>query len=291
MTKPTTVREFFNKFPSDDKCLEHLFDVRYGQGHTCPKCERSARWYKIEAERAYSCQWCGNHLHPTVGTLFEKSRTPLQLWFYAIFLFTTTRHGVAAKELQRQLGVTYKTAWRMGQMIRQHMAEVDGDAPIGGAGEIVEVDETYIGGYKKGAMGGVGKAVLIGMVEKNGDIITKVIPNRTHHIVREAVSDAVEPGSELHTDEFAAYKFMGPEYGHEAVNHSKDEYVRADGVTTNTIEGAFSHFKRSIAGTHTSVSKKYLERYAKEFEFRFNRRSCSQTMLSELLSTFEKPNV
>ncbi len=143
--KATTLKQFFNKYPSDDACLEHLFNVRFGQCHECPKCKRSAKWYPIKAERAYSCQWCGHHIHPTVGTLFEKSRTSLQLWFYAMFLFTTTRHGVSGKELQRQLGVTYKCAYRMGQQIRKHMALVDGEKPLFGS---IEVDETYVGGYR-----------------------------------------------------------------------------------------------------------------------------------------------
>ena len=144
--KPLTIREFFKEFPDDETCLQHLFNVRFGQGYSCPKCERPSNWYRIKAERAYSCQWCGHHLHVTVGTPFEQTRTPLQLWFYAIFLFTTTRHGVSAKELQRQLGVTYKTAWRMGHEIRKHMAQVDGNDPIGGIGKTVQIDETLVGG-------------------------------------------------------------------------------------------------------------------------------------------------
>jgi len=130
--KNLTVQQFFKKFPDDEACLKHLFDVRFGQGHSCPKCGRSAKWYRIKAERAYSCGHCGHHLHPTVGTLFAKSRTSLQLWFYAIYLFTTTRHGVSAKELQRQLGVTYKCAWRMGHEIRKHMTDIDGEPPLSG---------------------------------------------------------------------------------------------------------------------------------------------------------------
>jgi len=104
-----------------------LFDVRFGQSHECPKCEKGTKWHRIKAERAYSCQSCGHHLHPTVRTIFEGSRTSLQSWFYAIYLFTSSRHGVPAKELERQLGVTYKTAWRMGHKIREHMAAVDGE--------------------------------------------------------------------------------------------------------------------------------------------------------------------
>ena len=159
-----TVQDFFKRFPDDETCLSHLFETRFGQGHTCSKCERSAKWYRIKAERAYSCQWCGHHLHPTVGTPFAKSRTSLQLWFFAIFLFVKSRNGVSAKELERQLGVTYKTAWRMGHKIREHMAAVDGDTPIGGSGKIVQIDETYIGGYKRGGQGGVGKAIVLAMV-------------------------------------------------------------------------------------------------------------------------------
>jgi transposase len=165
--KPSiTIRAFFQQFPNDEACLAHVFEARFGQGRACPKCERKANWYRIKAERAYSCQWCGHHLHPTAGTPFEDSRTPLQLWFYAIYLFTTSRHGVPAKELERQLGVTYKTAWRMAHHIRMHMENIDGDFPLFGE---IEVDETYVGGQRKGpaAKGRslVNKAVVFGMLQ------------------------------------------------------------------------------------------------------------------------------
>jgi transposase len=120
----------------------------------CPSCERASKWFRIKTERAYSCQFCGHHLHPTVGTPFEQTRTPLQLWFYAIYRFATTRHGVPAKELQRQLGVTYKTAWRMAGLICEHMADVDGDGVLGDPWEAVEIDETYVGGVRKGGKRG-----------------------------------------------------------------------------------------------------------------------------------------
>lgn len=136
-TKSQNIAQFFKQFPTDEACLNHLFNVRFSQGHECPSCERPSNWYRIKAERAYSCQWCGYHFHPTVGTPFEQTRTPLQLWFYAIYLFTTTRNGVAAKELERQLGVTYKTAWRMAGLIREHMAPVGGDGVLGGVWQSV----------------------------------------------------------------------------------------------------------------------------------------------------------
>ena len=283
--KQTNVRQFFAQFPSDEACLEHLFNVRFGQGHECPKCERAAKWYRLQSEQAYSCQWCGHHLHPMVGSIFEKSRTPLQLWFYAIFLFTTTRNGVAAKELQRQLGVTYKTAWRMAGLIREHMAAVDGDETLGGQ---VEVDETFVGGYLPGGQGGKGKAIVMGMLEKGGDVITQVIPDRTAKTLMGEIHEHVEPASEVHTDEHKGYAPLtrSHNFKHGTVNHLEKEYVGGAGETTNSIEGFFAQLKRTIAGTHISVSDKHLWKYAKECEYRFNRRMEPELMLSELLSRF-----
>jgi transposase-like protein len=169
--QPQTIREFFKQFPDDEACLQHLFEIRFGQGYECPKCERPSNWYRIEAERAYSCQWCGHHLHVMVGTPFEQTRTPLQLWLYAIFLFTTTRNGVAAKELERQLGVTYKTAWRMASLIREHMANVDSDeVMLVGPDQVGEIDKTIVGGSVSGkAQGYIGNdTVVVGMLERDG---------------------------------------------------------------------------------------------------------------------------
>jgi len=205
MTKPQTIREFFKQFPDDEACLAHLFNVRFGQGFECPSCERASKWFRIKAERAYSCQFCGHHLHPTVGTPFEQTRTPLQLWFYAIYLFTTTRNGVAAKELQRQLGVTYKTAWRMAHLIRQHMAEVDGDSPIGGAGEHVEIDEAFIGGEVRGKGSGYrgNKTTVVAMVERGGEVVTRVVDDLRQPAMHKVVQDHVLPGTTISTDMYA----------------------------------------------------------------------------------------
>ena len=286
--KQTNVRQFFQQFPSDEACLEHLFNVRFGQGHECPKCKRAAKWYRLKSEQAFSCQWCGHHIHPMVGSIFEKSRTPLQLWFYAIFLFTTSKHGVSGKELQRQLGVTYKTAWRMAALIREHMAAIDGEAPLGGKGKVVEVDETFVGGKTKGMDWRKRKTVVMGMIERDGDAMLKVVPDQTHSSLIPQIKENVKPGSEIHTDELRTYqkKFNPAEYTRKTVNHGEGEYAKPDGTSTNQIESFFNHLKKSIAGTHTSVSRKHLERYVKEFEYRFNRRMRPETMLDELLSRF-----
>jgi transposase len=269
--KPITLRQFFKQFPDDQSCLEHLFNVRFGQGHKCPKCEREAKWYPIKSERAYSCQWCGHHIHPTVGTLFEKSRTSLQLWFYAIYLFTTTRHGVSGKELQRQLGVTYKCAYRMGQQIREHMANVDGESPLSGH---VEIDETYIGGKRPGkrGRGAAGKAVIFGMMQRDGDVMTHVVPNVKRKTLRPIIDANVETGSTVNTDELKTYHGLDEAgYIHDTVNHGAGEYVNGE-THVNSLEGYWAHLKKSIRSTHIHVSGKHLAKYAKEFEYRFNSR-------------------
>ena len=290
MTKQT-VRDFFNQFPNDDACLAHLFDVRYGDNHTCPKCGKSGGWHRLKSVKAFSCQSCGHHLHPMAGTIYEGSTTPLQLWFYAMFIFTKSRNGVSGKELQRQLGVTYKTAWRMGHKIREHMARVDGDEPLGGSGKVVEVDETFIGGYKKGGQGGKGKTIVLGMIENDGEVITNVIKDRGTLEIMPNIQEHVLPETEIHTDELAAYRAIprvAQNYTHKTVEHVSKEYVGPEGQTTNSIEGFFMHLKRTIKGTHIWVSPKHLNKYLGEAEFIYNRRNNPSAILTDLLNGYPK---
>jgi transposase-like protein len=286
--KPLTVRDFFKQFPDDETCLNHIFESRFGQGYECPKCEKATKWHRIKAERAYSCQYCGHHLHPTVGTPFEKTRTPLQLWFYAIYLFTTTRHGVSAKELQRQLGVTYKTAWRMGHEIREHMADVDGDTPLSGH---VEVDETYIGGKERGVMGRPTqktskKTAVIGMIQRDGEVITKVIPDVKSKTLIPHIENNIEKGSTVSTDELQSYRVLKSKgYQHGKVHHARDQWVNGE-HHTNSIESYWSQLKRSVRSTHIHVSRKHLQKYLNEFEYRFNARENPASMFPELVSSY-----
>jgi hypothetical protein len=144
--KMSNVRAFQKRFPDEDACLNHLMRTRFGERFTCFKCQKQATYYRVKARRSFECEHCGYQVYPTAGTPFEKTRTSLRDWFYVMFLFCTTRNGVAAKEVERQLGVTYKTAWRMCRLIRLYMGYVDGDYPVGGHGKTVEVDETFVGG-------------------------------------------------------------------------------------------------------------------------------------------------
>ncbi len=286
MAKAPTVQDFFNKFPTDETCLEHLMMLRFGNPLDCPKCEAEGQFAKLKKLPAYACPTCGHHIHPMVGTPFERSRTPLQKWFYAMYLFTTSRHGVPAKELQRQLGVTYKTAWRMGHELRKYMAGVDGDPPLGGH---VEADETYIGGRRAGGKrgrGAPGKTVVFGMVERGGDVMTRVVPNVRKATLERHILENIKGGATVSTDELKSYaKIARLGYDHGTVNHSADQWV--DGIHhTNSIEGFWSQIKRSIRGTHIHVSRKHLSKYLGEFEFRYNLRHAPETMFARLLMSF-----
>ena len=288
MTKPLSVIEFFKQFPDDDVCLDHLMETRFGKKSTCQKCGKDSKFHRVKGRPVYSCQWCAHQISPMAGTPFERSTTPLQKWFYAIYLFTTSRHGVPAKELQRQLSVTYKTAWRMGHEIRKYMGNVDGDPPLSGH---VEIDETYIGGKGRWEVGmpnpkHTKKTIVLGMVERGGDIMTRVVPDVKKvslipHIVRN-----VEMSSTVSTDELRSYgrlKALG--YKHGTVEHGAEEWRK--GIHhTNSIEGFWARLKLSTRGTHIHVSRKHLPKYLAEFEFRYNMRSVPTLMFYHLLESF-----
>jgi len=287
MTKGPTLRQFLDTFPTEDSCLEHLKLVRFGEAHDCEGCGVEAKFYRIKKRRSYGCEHCGHQVYPTAGTPFHRTRTSLRDWFYVMFMFCTTRNGVAAKEVERQIGVTYKTAWRMCHEIRKYMAIVDGDTPLGGEGDVVEIDETFIGGYEKGAMGGKGKAIVLGMKERNGDVITRVVSDRTSRTLLPQIAANVLPATEVHTDELNGYNRVSMVgFMHKRINHRAKEYVGKDGTTVNGIEGFWAQLKRSINGTHIHVSPKHLSKYLGEFEFRHNWRNHPEMMLSELMTSF-----
>jgi transposase-like protein len=202
-----------------------------------------------------------------------------------MYLFTSSRHGVAAKELERQLGITYKTAWRMAHQIRKYMAKVDGDSSLSGH---VEADETLIGGKRTGirGRGAQGKTAVFGMVERGGHIIAKVVPDTKKRTLQSLIKIHVKEGSTISTDEFAVYDRLGEAgFKHGHVHHNIQKYV--NGVNhVNTLEGFWSQIKRSIKGTHVHVSGKHLSKYLGEFEFRYNMRSTPSLMFSRLLKAF-----
>lgn len=284
---PFSVREFFERFPSDDACLEHIMEVRYGLRHTCEKCGVvDSTFHKLTGRPAYSCAHCGHHIYPCAGTIFQDTRTPLQSWFYAIYLFVATRHGVSGKELQRTLGVTYKTAWRMGDQIRKLMNEANGFAMLRGH---IEADEAFIGGRRHGksGRGAEGKTIVLGMKQRGGRMVAEVIPNVKERTLRERVRKHIKEGSTVSTDEYVSYRLLKKAgYQHGVVRHGINEYARRDGDVNhhvNSVEGFWGLFKRSIRSTHIHVSPKYMDRYLGEFTFRANHREMKNAMFDLLI--------
>lgn len=288
--KPPTRKDFDKRFPDDDACLEHLKLIRYGQTTHCQsaKCAgRIARYYRTTGRRSYTCEHCGFQIYPTAGTPFHASRTSLKDWFFVMFLFCASRNGVAAKEVQRQIGVTYKTAWRMCHMIRQYMGFVDGDYPVGGSGSGgVEMDETFVGGKDK--QGEDDKKVVVGIIERGGDLVTRQVPNRHGYWIHRLMESHIKPGGRVFTDEARHYVHAPEKFNVETVNHKQKEWTRGD-AHTNNIEAFWNILKRGINGTYIAVSSRHLQKYLWEFEFRHNLRKSPHLMLDTLLLAFPKP--
>lgn len=264
-----TKHQFDQEYSTEDACLEAIFQRRYGDVDTCPSCGViGTKFYRVSGRKCYACEWCGYQRHPLAGTIFHKSSTPLKSWLYAIYLFSVSKNGVAAKELERHLGVTYKTAHRMARQIRSLMDET---GKIGGTGSIIEADETYYGkrAPKKGPR--PDKSAVLGVVERGGAIRTKVVPKSTGETIHRFLYDSVDPSSELYTDESPLYTWTGKVMIHETITHAKGEYARGS-VSTNTIEGFWGQVKRSISGTYHFVSPKYLQLYVAEFAWRYSHR-------------------
>ena len=194
-----SVRQFFARFPNDEACLEHIMSVRHGLRRTCRKCGViDSTFHRLAKRPAYACAHCGDHVYPCAGTVFQDTRTPLTVWFYAIYLFVTTRHGVSGKELQRQLGVTYKTAYRIGMQIRKLIGGVDEFVALKGH---VEIDEAYVGGRYSGprGRGALNKTIVVGLKERGGPMVTEIVPDATKATLRKIVLETVQPRTTVST--------------------------------------------------------------------------------------------
>jgi transposase len=238
-----SLMEFMREFPDDESCLQYLWESRYsddGIHADCPKCDKRrvfVRYATTQQRQSWTCKACGHHIHPTAGTIFAKSSTSLQLWFYAIYLITSTRCGISAKHLERELGVTYKTAWRMFNLIRNKLMTQDDAILLDGA---VEADETWVGGKAKQfpkrtrQEHEARKASVFAAVERGGRIVAKATPDSRapYRHVREFVM----PTATLYTDDYVGYQRLAGEYDHHTINHSANVYVSGD-IHTQTIEG------------------------------------------------------
>lgn len=271
-----TLQDLQSDFPNDDACLEWLVNFRFPEGITCKVCQKVTKHYKESGRRSYACGVCGNHLHPTAGTIFHKSRTPLTLWFQAMHRMSTTRAGYPATQLQRESGVTYKTAWRMLHQLRSMMQPPERKL----AGE-VEIDETYIHAnvFKRSSARKrygwdarrTGEVVL-GMVERGGAVKVWHISNPGARVIIPLIQAHVASGTLIHTDGLLAYRKL-PMWGYEHrwTEHGKGQFYTPDSYTQN-IENVWSHFKRGIR-VYRHIGKEYVQNYANEYAWRYSNRN------------------
>ncbi len=300
--------EFMRDFPDDPTCLEWLWRSRFASDGThahCPKCEAERafkRYATAQRRHSWTCTGCGHHIQPTAGTIFHKSSTSLHLWFYAMYLMTSTRCGISAKQLERELGCTYKTAWRMYNLIRNELMDQDDDVMLSGE---VEMDETLIGGKLRNSdrrawadikepwlrtraahmAADEKKTMVFGMVERGGKVSATIVPSRRLSTLGKHVEARVLPASTVFTDELPTYTGIAHKggYEHKRVHHNASVYVEGD-AHTQTIEGFWSLVKRGIGGTHHAVSAKWLQGYLNEYVWRYNRRNDGRAMFALLLA-------
>ncbi len=278
--KTYTIKHFDQQFPNDDVCLDFLKNSRWPKGVFCPNCQKITPHYRITKRKVYCCEFCGHTVSPTSGTIFHKSDTPLRSWFHAIFLMASTKTGISAKQLERELGVTYKTAWRIFKQIRKLMDE--NVNPLTGQ---VEVDETYIGGKHSGrrGRGASGKTVVMGLTERQGNAIAKIVSDIKTRTLLPMIWKNVSRNSTVFTDELPSYNHVAKlGYSHEIVQHCAKQYVRGN-AHVNTVESLWSTIKRGIDGVNHSVSPLYLQSYLDSYVFRYNHRKDETSMFLSLL--------
>jgi len=287
-----TFKQFQEEYPNDAACLARIMEIQYGGDEThCQVCDKRMKFHPMGQRRAYACQGCGHHIYPCAGTIFHKSRTKLTLWFFAMYLLTSTRHGVAAKEIERQTGVTYKCAWRICHELRKLMASAD--ANNGGPLSVhIEIDETFVGGVAKGGATKrmTNKTIVLGMVQRGGKIVAGPIPNANSDTLESIIDANVERGSTISTDEWGGYTDLRRRYMHDTVNHSAKEYTRSI-HHVNTLESHWSLFKRAVKGTHVHISTKHAWKYVSEFSYRRNMRHSHSAMFNLLVHAFALPRV
>jgi transposase-like protein len=271
-------------FQDADKAREYLENLRWANGVTCPHCGVIGAHYLLKGKSTragvYKCVGCSDQFTVTVGTVFERSKIALNVWLMAVHLMCSSKKGISAKQLERTLGVTYKTAWFMSHRIREAMTNSPNDL-MGAKGEVVEVDETYWGNTHQSKIGklvgtiqgGAQKEKIVSLVQRGGEVRSFHVETVNAKTLKATMEKNISKEARIHTDAAYFYRKHGAEYAsHEYVNHSAHEYARGD-VTTNTVEGYFSILKRGLIGTFHHVGAQHLQRYVNEFDFRYNTRS------------------
>lgn len=278
-------------FVTEDAALDYLIKQRWPDGVKCLACDHG-KIYRIATRgktgkpcRLFECADCGLHFSATTGTLFHDSHLPLQKWYMAMALMGEAKKGISANQIARHIGIQYKTAWYLCHRIRRAMQELN-PTPLGGKGKVVGIDETYLGGRKlrKGVQAGRdNKVTVLGIAERGGRVHMQAIPNTQAAVIGPILASKLSPETEkVITDSHPSYSWLLPSDVHETTNHRK-ELEETGELSTKTIEGVFSLFKRGVIGSYHKLSKDHLDSYLQEFCWRFNRRGLQPLMFGEML--------
>lgn len=263
--------DFYNRFSNEQACLDYLEKIRWGDIRLCPHCS-SEKTYKFSSGKLFKCGTCRKQFTVRIGTIFGDSKIPLQKWFLIIYLATSLKKGISSIQVHKYAGVTQKTAWFMLQRIRYAIENNTYENKLSNDSEI---DETYIGGNRRGSKRGRGaehKTSVIGIAERQGEVRAQATADTTSRTVEKIVRENVEIGATIYSDEYPVYNCLDRQgFSHKACNHSAKQYVMGD-AHTNNIEGFWSHLKRGVDGIYHHVSRKHLNKYVKEYEYRYNTR-------------------
>jgi transposase-like protein len=292
MLQETNLVNLIAKFGgNDDKCRTYLEHLKWPEGPKCDLCGSKAT--KIANRPQYDCDSCHYQFSVTAHTIFHDSHLPLWKWFLATYLMVESKKGMSANQLKRTLEISYKTAWYLCHRIRKAMAEVDAPKLSG----TVEIDETWVGGSKRNIGGGNygNKVMVLGAIQRGGDVRIRIERRNqrpTKRLLHQFVAETTEPNTErIITDSASSYKGIADsDTKHETVNHMAKEWVRGD-VHTNTIEGVWSLFKRSIVGSYHQISTKHMDAYLDEFEWRFNQRDNQYLFRDTILRLLASPKM
>lgn len=278
---PQTLKQAIEYFSNPDNALEFIRDMRWGDSVTCPHCE-SKRISFISTRRIWTCLDCRKQFSVKVGTIFEDSAISIDKWLAAMWMIANAKNGVSSYEIARAIGVTQKSAWFMAHRVRAALQQGTLDKLSGE----VEADETYIGGKaenmhkskrerKVRGRGAVGKTIVMGILERKGEVRTQVIPDTSKDTLLPIIANNVEQGATVNTDANPSYEELKAAYVHGVVDHAV-EYVNGT-IHTNGIENYWSLFKRCIKGTHIHIEPEHIFRYLDEESFRFNRRTLTDS--------------
>lgn len=280
--------ELVKEFADEKKCRAYIEALRWPDGPECPRC-KNEKVYRIAGREQFVCSSCDYQFSATSGTIFHDSHLPLWKWFLAVYLMMESKKAMSANQMKRTLGVSYKTAWYLCHRIRKAIEEAKEKPQLTG---IVEVDETFVGGRfdKRRKRAPWDKQAVVGLLQRGGNFESHTIPTRSKQILVGVVKDRVSKDARVFTDEYAGYKSLRKTHQHDSVNHSIEEWARGD-IHTNSIENAWSLFKRSVVGSYHQISRKHMDAYLDEFEWRFNNRKNPFLFRDTVLRLIASPNL